>query len=366
VKKQAIGAAVLGFVAMSASAQSQVTLYGVVDTGVEVANGGAGTQVRETNNSLYASRWGLTGAEDLGGGVRAIFKLENGFLPNNGTAVGGLLFGRESWVGLSGGFGSVRFGVNYTPLHDMETIYGPRGFGSGLSWGNSTSYFLFTPLVRASNSVDYRSPSFHGVTFRAFYALGTNGGATAGLPRTLGNTGSLMLNYQAGPVGLNATWLNQRYSTPTAGQPLTAQTPTFAGNYYAFGAYYDFGCIRPSVMWTMHRNGNSITTASASSFANPTNNQLEVGAQIPVTAFGMLLLDYGRYSMLGHTGGDAQAYTVRFDYALSKRTTVYAGAAYVRNGALTAFSPTGIGSPGPTTLAGHNVTSVLSGITQRF
>lgn len=364
MKKQIIGASVLGFAAITASAQSQVTLYGVVDTGIEVANGGVGTQVRETNNSLYASRWGMIGSEDLGGGLRAIFKLENGFLPNNGTAVGGLLFGRESWVGLSGNFGSIRFGVNYTPLHDMETVYGPRGFGSGLSWGNSTSYFLFTPLVRGSNSVDYRSPSFHGATVRLFYALGTDGGSTAGLPKTLGNTGSVMLNYEAGNLGLNVTYLNQRYSTPVGS--VTADSSTFGGNYYVFGAYYDFGFIRPSVMWNMHRSSTSVANSVASNYANPANNQIEIGAQIPVTPFSMLLLDYGHYSMLGRTGGSAQAYTVRFDYQLSKRTTVYAGAAYVRNGSLTVFAPTGIASPAPTTVAGHNVSSILTGITQRF
>jgi predicted porin len=366
MKKALIGAAVLGFSTASAFAQSSVTLYGVIDTGLEFANGGAGTQVRETNNSIFASRWGLTGVEDLGGNLHADFKLENGFLPNNGTAVGGLQFGRESWVGLSGAFGAVRFGVNYTPLHDMLTVYGPRGFGSGLSWGNASAYYLFTPLARASNSVDYRSPTFYGLSTRVFYGLGTNDGTTVGAPKTLGNTGSLSLNYAVGHFGANATYTNQRYSTLTAAQTLTAQTQTFAGDYYALGAYYDFGFIRPSVIWAMHRDGPNVASAISSNFSNPKNNQLEVGAQIPMGLFAMLVLDYGRYTRLGNSAGDSQAYTVRVDYLLSKRTTLYAGTAYIHNGALAAFAPDGIGSPAPTAVMGHNVTSVLAGIVQKF
>ena len=117
MKKSLLALAVLGAFAGAASAQTNVTVYGLVDAGI---------QRTDTDNS--GARWGLDsglqsgnrlgfkGSEDLGGGLSAIFTLESGFNLDDGTqAQGGRLFGRQAWVGLNGGFGTVKFGRQYTP-----------------------------------------------------------------------------------------------------------------------------------------------------------------------------------------------------------------------------------------------------------
>jgi predicted porin len=124
----------------SASAQgtSSITLYGIVDAGVEhlnnVAAGGSLSRMPSTT-SLVPSRWGLRGSEDLGGGLKAIYTLESGFAPDQGTFnQGGRGFGRQSWVGLGGNWGSLTLGrqnsMLFWSLIDSDII-GPAVFAMG-------------------------------------------------------------------------------------------------------------------------------------------------------------------------------------------------------------------------------------------
>ncbi len=146
-----------------ASAQS-VTLYGVVDTGVEYvsnvgANGYGLTRV-PNNTATVPSRWGLRGTEDLGGGLKSIFVLESGFAPDTGSSnQGGRLFGRQALVGLSNQYGQLSFGRQYTMLFwatlDSD-ILGPNVYGSG-------SLDSYLPNTRADNAVSYKG-TFGGVT----------------------------------------------------------------------------------------------------------------------------------------------------------------------------------------------------------
>ncbi|MCO4880105.1 porin [Paraburkholderia caribensis] len=362
--KRLLTGAFLGGIASMAFAQNGVTLYGIIDIGIERASGGAGAQVRQTDNTLYGSRFGFIGREELGAGYQAIFKLENGFLPNQGTAgQGGALFGREAWVGLAGPQGQFQLGVNYTPIHTLLSTYALGGFG-GFSWGNASNHFLYAPLARESNSIVYVSPVVAGFSLKAMYALGTNGGANAA-PKTLGNTGSVKLTYEIGNFSIGATYLNQRFATQSTNVPLTTNTPTFSGDYYVFGTSYDLGFVKLGGIWQMHRGGPNVASAVSTNFSNPKNNFFEASARIPI-GFGFGLVDYGRYYRLGDSDGDATSYSLRYDYPLSKRTIVYAGAAYIRNGKRAGFAPVGVGSPAPTVVVGHNVNSVLTGLVHRF
>ena len=104
--------------ATSAQAQSSVTLYGLIDAGISYVNHAAVGTTGSSKNFKYddgvsqGSRWGLRGAEDLGGGLKAIFTLESGFNSGNGTlGQGGAMFGRQAYVGLSkDGIGSLKIG----------------------------------------------------------------------------------------------------------------------------------------------------------------------------------------------------------------------------------------------------------------
>jgi len=120
----------------AAHAQSSVTLYGVIDTSIAWVHGNDG----QANNSwqmlsgnLQGSRWGLKGAEDLGGGLKAIFQLENGFDPGTGHLnQGGRMFGRQAFVGLqSDQYGTLTLGRQYDPLVDLvQAVTADNYFGS--------------------------------------------------------------------------------------------------------------------------------------------------------------------------------------------------------------------------------------------
>ncbi|WP_279388590.1 porin [Paraburkholderia sp. BL9I2N2] len=116
---------------VAAHAQSSVTLYGILDSGVEyvthAAKQGSGTLFRVNTGNRINSRWGFTGKEDLGGGLRSIFTLESGFATNNGTLQqGGRLFGRQAFVGLeSDRLGAVMAGRQMTPMYRFFPGVGP-------------------------------------------------------------------------------------------------------------------------------------------------------------------------------------------------------------------------------------------------
>ena len=157
-----------------AYAQGSVTLYGITDVGVEVANhvpgpnGTSGTAVRMESGSLAGSRWGLRGTEDLGGGLKAIFVLENGYSINNGTlGQGGRLFGRKAYVGLSTPYGDVTLGRQYNLLYDLMYVYDALQFNPSYS----AQGYDATLVGRADNAVRYTA-RFSGVTFAALYSTG--------------------------------------------------------------------------------------------------------------------------------------------------------------------------------------------------
>src|SRR5579875_4171315 len=103
MKKTLLVAALTGVFATAAHAQSSVTLYGLIDAGITYTNNQNGhSNWKASSGSVNGSRWGLRGAEDLGGGLKAIFTLENGFNIMNGTnGQGGAEFGRQAYVGIS-------------------------------------------------------------------------------------------------------------------------------------------------------------------------------------------------------------------------------------------------------------------------
>ncbi|RZI41890.1 porin [Herbaspirillum sp. HC18] len=112
MKKSLLALAVLGAFAGVASAQTNVSIYGVADVGIERTKLSPGQSTTRLSSGIQSgSRLGFKGSEDLGGGMSAIFALENGYDISNGAlGQGGLLFGRQAWVGLNGGFGAVKFG----------------------------------------------------------------------------------------------------------------------------------------------------------------------------------------------------------------------------------------------------------------
>jgi predicted porin len=208
MKKSLLALAALGTFAGAAQAQSSVTLYGIVDAGFVFNNNSAGNQLYSLNSgNLQGSRWGLRGTEDLGGGLKAVFVLENGFNVMNGRlGQGGDEFGRQAFVGLSTSqFGTVTLGRQYDSVVDYT---GALEVGS--QWA---TYFGAHPgdldnmnnSNRANNSIKYSSANYSGLTFGGLYSLGGVAGQSG-----RNQIWSAGVGYAQGPLQLGAAYLNIR------------------------------------------------------------------------------------------------------------------------------------------------------------
>jgi predicted porin len=166
----------------AAHAQSSVTLYGLFDEGINYTNNAGGASaVQMRSGDVTGSRFGIKGQEDLGGGYSAIFKLENGFNPNNGELQqGGRIFGRQAYVGLSSDrFGTVTLGRQYDPTVDMFS-----GLTAGGTWGGDVGAVPFDGDnadydFRINNAVKYVSPTVAGFSGEALYAFSNTAGGFA-------------------------------------------------------------------------------------------------------------------------------------------------------------------------------------------
>jgi predicted porin len=307
--------------------------------------------------------WGLTGAEDIGGGTKIIFKLENGFDVNNGIdAQTNKIFGREAWVGASGSFGTFRLGLNNTPMA-YALIHFSMGDLGHWDWGHASNNYDFFVSTRVSNSIYYTSPNVHGLQLSALYARGANGDPT--LPRTLGDTAAIGLNYTNGPLAIEADYESQVYGkTATA----TAGTSTEAGNFEFFGVSYDFQFMKLGGLVMVHRGAGEITTAASGVYADPNNLYYDVLALFPhvFDSNGSLMFSFGQYKLQGNSAGNSSSLGMRYDYHLSPRTGVYAGVAGIKNGSLANFTQTGAQFSGIPVAAGNNQIALLTGMMHRF
>jgi predicted porin len=217
MKKALVGSA-LGLVALGAHAQSSVTLYGIVDTGIGYQNSsttlspttgaasarpspGGSSQVKMINGIWAGSRFGLKGAEDLGGGTKAIFQLEQGFNSATGAqSVSGLGFSRQAWVGMTNGtFGTLTAGRQYTSYYTLLSPYSPTTWLTGAYGAHPGDIDSLDTLYRANNSLVYTSPSISGLTVSGSYSLGGNPGSFSA-----GQTWSAAIQYLNGPFGIAA------------------------------------------------------------------------------------------------------------------------------------------------------------------
>ena len=174
--KSLIAAAISVGYAMSAHAQSSVTLYGVIDAGLVYTNNQGGHSAwQETSAATENTVFGLKGSEDLGGGLQAVFKLENGFNLNNGTQFNsGDAFGEQAYVGLqSSQFGTVLIGRQFDSVNDY---LGPlsaagSGYGGNLSAHPFNNDNLAADSLSLNNTVKYVSTSYAGLTFGGAYSV---------------------------------------------------------------------------------------------------------------------------------------------------------------------------------------------------
>ena len=174
MKKQLLAACVACTATAPAMAQTSVTLYGVLDEGLNYTNNvGGHSQVALESGFPHGSRWGLKGTEDLGGGVKAFFQLESGFVVDTGrSAQGGLLFGRQAYVGLSSDrLGAVTLGRQYDSTVDFLSQTSVAGTWGGYMFGHPYDNDNMVYSFRVNNTVKYTSPTMGGLKFGGTYSF---------------------------------------------------------------------------------------------------------------------------------------------------------------------------------------------------
>ncbi|SMG44386.1 porin [Paraburkholderia susongensis] len=326
----------------NACAQSSVTLYGIIDTAIEYSNVGSGNAVKMDSGVINGSRFGFKGTEDLGGGLSVIFTLESGFAVNNGTlGYGGLLFGRQAWIGFhSDSLGQLSFGRHYTVLHTLLANY-----TDGLAWGNASSYFRDANVLRANNSIRYVSPTIDGFTLGALYAMSPAGSTTTGgVPA--GNIRNIALNYSIGQFSAAATYM----ASQTA--------PSNTDKYAVFGLSYDFGITKLSGVYYIRRDQLPAATSQSMNF-------FEV---LSVTPIGLtsVMLSYGAEQGHARPDSNAQAWSIRYNYPLSKTTFLYTGFTQIFNQKNAAFTINTASASGTIAGPGKNPRMLMVGINHAF
>ena len=337
-------------------AQTELTLYGTIDSGVEYATNvptagsgstttASGSVARLVSGALAATRWGFRVWDFLSDDLSAVFVLENGYSTDTGTAQqGGRLFGRMAYVGLDGKLGAITLGRQKNIVYDLFVQYDPMVYRTyGLSAQDPGGF-----LGRADNSVKY-AKSINGFLFSLLYSFGydgtvPNGGEVAG-NSTVGREYGSGINYSGGPVSLAFAYDRQ--------QGTSVVTANNNAERFAFGARYSAG---KTELFAGFRKYSNHTTAS-----NRGENLYWIGFERPITP--ALKLNAGLY-YTDVTGSDQSAIMLAtaFTYSFSQRTAVYLNAAYVKN---KGGANLGVTGPG-TVIPGANQTSVVAGVRHNF
>jgi predicted porin len=371
---------VLALAAGAACAQSSVTLYGVIDTGVErisnvgAAAGGSLTRMPGQSGGMLPSRWGVRGSEDLGNGTKANFVLESGFSPDKGTNStnqGGRLFGRSAWVGLSNAaWGSVSFGRQYTmyfwSLLDADPM-GPAVYGLG-------SLDSGIPGARSDNSIAYKG-TWAGFTAGATYSFGRDAsGAAAPAPSCAGEVAgnykackeySVLAKYDASMWGLALAFDEQRGGP---GAAATFVSPDATDRRRIANGYVKFGPAKLAAGLIKRDNEATVTTT-----LTPRTDLWFVEADWAVTPAVTITPLWARLKYKDSTDGSKSTlFSLRAAYAFSKRTAAYVTAGRMSNkgSASAAVSggtiPTAADGGSTAPLAGQSQNGFMIGVRHSF
>jgi predicted porin len=327
MKKSLIALAVLA-AAGTASAQSSVTLFGIVDATVSFGRGDTSDKTQLTNSGYNSSRLGFRGTEDLGGGMSASFWLEGQLSNDNGTGAAtnvnnqasggalagmngsqGLTFGRRSTVSLAGGWGELRLGRDYTPQFWNLTVFDPFGTNGVGTTQTLNSIITGVTAVRASNAIGYFLPgNLGGFYGQVQYYMGENNSGTA--TEDDGTGMGLRVGFANGPFNVALAMSRTQYAAGDVQQN-------------NIGGQWDFGVAKLQGQFTRDKNEALTGAGKGTGYL--------IGALVPVGA-GEIRAAYSRYKV-DIAGADPESKKIALGYVhnLSKRTAVYATFARVNN-----------------------------------
>ena len=319
MKKSLLALAALTAFAGVASAQSSVTLFGIVDLSARGVDNGIGTRSTINQDGNSSSRLGFRGVEDLGGGLKAGFWIEGALSADTGNATG-QTWQRRSTVSLMGGFGEIRLGRDYTPTFWNHTVFDPfgtngvgsqtnlmvqqgatqNGSGGGGTGGVNVLGGTSTTLVRADNTVGYFLPSLGGLYGQVQVALGE--GATGN--EYMGGR----IGYAAGPVNVAVAYGETKDSIGAA--DLKAMN---------VGASFNLGFMTLMGQFHEYKAGSAKLTNYMAGVTVP------LGAMTLKASYGM--------SEVKPINREATQIAVGMVYDVSKRTALYVHGSIVDNDA---------------------------------
>ncbi|MFC4931440.1 porin [Massilia sp. GCM10023247] len=366
MKKNTICAAIAVLTCLAAQpvlAQTSVAIYGILDSGVVHTNhvnaaGDSQTKIPGLTGSV-PSRIGFRGTEDLGGGLQALFVLEGGVNVDTGTSgQGNRLFGRQAFVGLKGGFGTVTVGrqTNMT-FHSMlkTDVMGPNIFSiSGID--------LYIPNARSDNAIGYMG-NFGNFTAGATYSFGRDA-SNAGGPAATNCGGEVpgnskacrqvtaLLGYDNKTWGVTASYDQMHGNTGAAAGLTTADS---RDRRTTLNAYAMAGATKIGA-GIMARRKDAATPAF-----DLDSNLVYLGASHPVAPALVLDAQVARHDVKD-SANDSTLFVARLTYSLSKRTALYSSLGHMRNKGAAAIALDVGGTVGP----GMNQSGVSVGVRHAF
>ena len=311
MKKSLLVLAALGAFAGAASAQSSVTLFGIVDVNARYTKNGDQKLKTLSTDGINSSRLGFRGVEDLGGGLKAGFWLESAVNPDSGTANSTRFWHRRSTVSLIGNFGEIRAGreltATFTGFADYDT-FGTNGVADvgHFNAASTVGAGNVDTVTRSDNMVSYYTPALGGFYARASVAAGEGVNGKKHIAGRLG--------YAAGPLDVSGTYG-------------TTENITDGEKYKKgiIGASYDFGAVKV------------LGFGAQAKYLDAKQNVIQIGASVPVGP-STFRAGYVRVDMKGTNAAgasidanDANQFAVGYQYDLSKRTALYSTFASIKN-----------------------------------
>ncbi len=338
MKKSLIAMAVLAASGV-ASAQSNVTLYGLADVWFgsvkekTSAPGVPSTSLRQTkvdSGGFNTSRFGLKGSEDLGGGLKANFLLEAGYdistgAANNYTnpftgATSNAIFGRQSWVGLSGGFGEIKLGKMWTPYDEVKGI-GAGAFDSNAFAPANAVWLSNAYQDRPGNSLYYATPNISGFSAALSYSFGEN--KANAIPATL--TTPLIPAQDAGRIiSGNVQYAGGPFAAALSHQQEKANGNARTGKFTQFNGSWDFRVVK---LLGAYGQTNDVAGTDKS-------REFQLGVDVPLGSALTLSGGVARSKttlLLGAGESKGTAVGIAAKYDLSKRTFLYTGLQLSKN-----------------------------------
>ncbi len=339
-------------IASDAHAQSSVVLYGIVDGGIAyVTNAAQAGGRNQSSTQMFsggeaADRFGFRGIEDLGGGLKAVFQLENGFSVTNGTLQqGGRLFGRQAFVGLESPIGSLTLGRQRVPIYDFFVPLDPLGYYNWSLVSQDAQY-----ANRADNSIKYVA-NVGPVNFDALYSTGYDAtiidGAQVPGQFRVGQEISVGASYSAGLL-LAAIVYDLRRGASDATQGDKEQRIAVGASYQIISALKGF------VGYKWFNSSVPATAARSDMYYGGLQLQCSPGVFISAATY---------YTDIKSSGQHPIDFGISTQYLLSKSTSIYGEVNYVKN---SNGSNLGVAGYGTGVVAGANQAAVAIGVNHLF